>query len=504
MASRQPTRFGRINRTRRLRLGLISLGLAMVLASCSLIRRTAARYPAADLDTIYQGSQAGLDRNPVVLIHGFAGATLVRRSDGATAWGAFFTKDSMLPSSPDGLRAMALDIDSLGDTMEHSDLSEIPDDAHAVGLLESVRADARLVDINFKVYAELVEMVEDAGYSPCVEALAAEAASGDGPECFSFFYDWRQDNVGNAIKLGNFLEEARKRVEWRRSRLGSPPQRPIKFDIIAHSMGGLLARYFLRYGARDVLGTADPEITWSGAEHISRTVLISTPNFGAMRVLKEVILGRRYPVVKFEPAMLATWVSAYQLLPRRDHRLWLDDAGYPANVPVDDATFWRRNGWGGFAEDQEEYLGWIFPGEPDLETRKNRLESFMRIAFDRAGRLARALDKHPRSESPVPMILFAADAEPTLARAVLTHRKQAAWLRFGVDKPSLKSPGDGSVTRASALADERLLLGANRPFSSPIRWSQTIFLTDQHRTLLGNPTFQNNLLRILLETDPPA
>jgi pimeloyl-ACP methyl ester carboxylesterase len=482
-------------------LGLVCLAISVV--SCSMVRQAASRYPAADLDSIYENSQADLDLDPVILIHGFAGATLVRESDGATAWGAFFTKDSMLPSSPDGLTTIALDIDALAVPIDPSELQIIADDAKPVEMLETVRADAKVANINYNVYAALVDMVEEAGYETCIDDIENDSIQGSGPECFSFFYDWRQDNVGNAIKLGQFVDKARLKVTERRRQIETAPDRPIKFDIIAHSMGGLLTRYYLRYGTRDVLAEPDPPVTWAGAEHLSRVVLISTPNFGAMKVLKEVIAGQRYPVVKFEPAMLATWVSAYQLFPRPQHRLWYDENGYPSELEFADASFWRQNKWGGFAEGQDEYLQRIFPSARDSAERQDRLESFMEAAFTRARRLAKALDKHPESDPPVPMILFAADAEPTLARAVVAEKNGEVRLKFGVKNPRLKSPGDGSVTRASALADERLAGGAGNRFSSPIRWTQTIFLTDKHRTLLGNPTFQNNLLRILLETDTP-
>ena len=58
------------------------------------------------------------------------------------------------------------------------------------------------------------------------------------------------------------------------------------------------------------------------------------------------------------------------------------------------------------------------------------------------------------------------------------------------------------MTRASAVADERLLGGGSGFLSSPIPWNREVFLTDMHRTLLANTTFQNNLLHILLETPP--
>jgi pimeloyl-ACP methyl ester carboxylesterase len=373
-------------------------------------------------------------------------------------------------------------------------------------MLEAVHADAKIANISYNVYAALVEMVEKAGYGPCTDdfTLAENMSLPARPECFSFFYDWRQDNVGNAIRLGQFLEDARGAVLERRSELETPSARPVKFDLIAHSMGGLLTRYFLRYGPHDVLSQDDPLVAWGGAEHLGRVVLISTPNFGAMKVLKELITGQRFPMVKFEAAMLATWVSAYQLFPRQTHRLWLDDAGYPAELEFASGKFWRDNKWGGFADGQDKYLQWLFPSAATPVERQDLLESFMDAAFDRAARLARALDKHPESEPPVPLILFAADAEPTLARAVVAEKKGTIRLKFGVKKPELRSPGDGSVTRASALADERLAGAPADRFSSPVAWSQKIFLTDKHRTLLGNATFQNNLLHILLETDSPS
>jgi hypothetical protein len=100
------------------------------------------------------------------------------------------------------------------------------------------------------------------------------------------------------------------------------------------------------------------------------------------------------------------------------------------------------------------------------------------------------------------MILFAADATPTLARAeVSTSKNGQTVLRFG-DGKRLNSPGDGRVTRASALADERIAGGPSGWLRSPIPWAQAIFLTDAHMSVLGNPTFQNNLLHLLLERPP--
>ena len=54
------------------------------------------------------------------------------------------------------------------------------------------------------------------------------------------------------------------------------------------------------------------------------------------------------------------------------------------------------------------------------------------------------------------------------------------------------------------MADERLFGVASGFVSSPIPWDRQVFLTDMHMSFLGNPTFQNNLLHILLEEAPPG
>ena len=266
-----------------------------------------------------------------------------------------------------------------------------------------------------------------------------------------------------------------------------------------------MSRYFLRYGAKDVLQDPEPEITWAGAEYLDRLIAISTPNFGAMRVLKEMVTGRRYPVVKFEPAMIATWVSAYQMLPREELKVWLDPDGGDIDPDVHSAVTWAKNGWGPFAHGQDKFLTWLLPSESTSEGRQARILDFMEVAFERARRFFAAMDRHAEADCPADLVLFAADVQPTPARVVLMEKDGRQVLRFeNTKRLTLKAPGDGSVTRASAVADERLF-GEDVGFlSSPIPWDRKVFLTDMHLTLLGNTTFQNNLLHILLETPPDA
>ena len=480
---------------------LLGLALVMILPGCSLVRQQASRYPAADVQRIYATARANPERNPVILIHGFTGAKIVRTADGATVWGAFFTEDAPLPSSPDGLRAVALDIDGLTSPIHSEDLLHIRDDSHASEFLERAHAGAVVAKVSFGIYASMVKMVESAGYAPCrrVDQPAPSSAS---PACFTFFYDWRQDNVGNAIALGHFIDEAKRQVAANRTEYGSQRTDPVRFDILAHSMGGLITRYYLRYGAQDVLGETSPPITWAGAEDISRAILIATPNFGAMHALKELITGVKYPVVKYEQSLLATYVSLYQMLPREEHELWFDATGGLIPCSYMRADLWSDNQWGPFEEKQDRHLEVLFPDAETRAERVGRMAEFMDAAFERGRRFMAALDRHPETPPPTPLILFAADASPTLEHAVIAKDKNGRVIFQFKPRQKLNEPGDGRVTRVSALADERAVSDLRGWLSSPIPWTQTFFLTDSHTSMFGNPTFQNNLLHLLLDQPP--
>ncbi|RMH20125.1 MAG: hypothetical protein D6696_08865 [Acidobacteria bacterium] len=493
------------------RRAALLLLLVLLLAGCRTVRSVVARYPRPDIARIYAAARQNPERNPVIVIPGFAGSELVRQADGKIVWGAFFTKDALSYGREEGFRAFGLDVAALPARPRPEDLRHIDDDAEATAPLAQVRAEALVTDVSFDVYATLLNLLAGAGYR-LVPGSGAAAAGGEGaapadpaaPLVFTFAYDWRQDGVDNAIALGRFIGHAREQVREARRRAGLP-QQPVRFDVIAHSMGGLVARYYLRYGPRDVLGGAPPPITWAGSPDVERLIMVGTPNFGSMKVLRDLIQGRGHPVLpRIQAALAATLTSVYQMLPRPQHALlWLDEGGRPAAPPpLYDVATWMENGWGPFAEDQERFLAWLYPSL-DAAARRRHVAGFMAAALERGRRFHAALDQHPSSRPPTTLVLFAGDADATLERAVVLRRAGRLELVFdGPEELGLMGPGDGTVSRASALADERLAGGPAGWLRSPIPWDWTFFVSDRHTSFLRNPTFQNNLLHLLIEQPP--
>jgi pimeloyl-ACP methyl ester carboxylesterase len=66
--------------------------------------------------------------------------------------------------------------------------------------------------------------------------------------CLEFAYDLRLGCEENAARLAVYLA----------SLAESDGDPAFKADLVAHSMGGLIARYFILYGGENVLDQRDP------------------------------------------------------------------------------------------------------------------------------------------------------------------------------------------------------------------------------------------------------
>lgn len=141
------------------------------------------------------------------------------------------------------------------------------------------------------------------GYSRIVKHLKTrftlnEVSGGNPGNLLLFHYDWRLSNVASARKLS---EAASRELDRWRKYTGN---RDAKLVLICHSMGGLIARWFL-----EVLG---------GRELTRQLITIGTPYQGAIGALSTLVNGLPIglgPLSLNLTALVRSFPSIYQLLP---------------------------------------------------------------------------------------------------------------------------------------------------------------------------------------------
>mgnify|MGYP001224360211 CR=1 FL=1 len=185
-------------------------------------------------------------KNPIIVIPGIMGSKLVNQKTSEVAWVRLSeakSDDLSLPISPN--------------------LAANQDDLVATDIVDKVRISRFLPSIS--VYSELIDYLEKkAGYRRGNWEIPL---SNDDQDTFYIFaYDWRRDNVESAHLLIQKLERLK-------AKLKKPD---IKFDVLAHSMGGLITRYAAMYGTADLHEKPNP--TWAGAKHFEKIFMLGTPN----------------------------------------------------------------------------------------------------------------------------------------------------------------------------------------------------------------------------------
>ena len=429
---------------------------------------------------------ADADRNPLIVIPGVLGSRLVDGASQRVVWGEF-GGDGIDASSPDGARLLGLPM------AEGKSLRELADNVHVRGVLDALEIRVFGVPFEMNAYRDILVALGVGGYHE------AAGANGDhGPqshESFQFAYDWRRDTVENAARLHQFILGKKSEIEAaRRQRFGDAIS-PVKFDIVAHSMGGLLARYYLQYGDADLPADGTPpSVTWAGAKHVERVVLVGTPSAGAIdaveNLIKGVVFSQALP--RYQAAILGTMPGLYQLLPRSRQHPVLTDADRKS-VDIMEVQTWSRYRWGLLNPNQQYVLRQLLPNVPDPAQQQRIAFDHVKKCLDRAKAFQAALDVRTKPPEGTTVHLIAGDAYPTSAQL---------WVYpDGHVSVASQLPGDGRVTRASALMDERI--GDPAKWSprlvSPISWSSVNFLFTDHLGLTRDPAFTDNVLYLLLE-----
>ena len=472
----------------KVRASTVALLIAtLTLGACTL------RYKPADLGGLYnQATQhEGPERHAIIVIPGILGSRLEDSVTGQVAWGAF-SGGYARPNQPEGAKLLALPME------QGRALSQLRDDVEPTQVLDRIRVRLLGLPVQLKAYFQMIEVLGAGGYRDQTLGLSGAVDWGeDHFTCFQFPYDFRRDNVENAQRLHEFILEKQAYIREETKRRYGIDDPDIKFDIVAHSMGSLLARYFLRYGDADLPEDGSlPALTWAGSQYVDRAILVAPPNAGALEALLNLVEGRKFgpTLPRYRPSILGTFPSLYQLLPRSRHAavVWAE-GGEPVEDLLD-PELWSEMGWGLAAAAETESLAWLLPESPSPADRQAVALDHQRKSLDRARLFAAALDRPARPPSELDLMLVAGDAMDT--PAVIAVERSTGRLRI-----LKKGPGDGSVLRSSALMDERIGGTWQPKLQSPIGWTDTLMLFTNHLGLTKDRIFTDNVLYWLLE-DP--
>jgi len=455
---------------------LQALGASAATAGCTLL-------PANKLERRPRWFSPAETRPPVVFIHGAFGSRLRQRGTGEEIWPVGIT--DLLVSDYDEL-ACRLDPqtgDATGDDIEAFDLFD------DVGVVE--------------FYGSLVQMLTNVGGYR--RARPGAPIEGDSPRLYALLWDWRRDMVAAARQLDELIEQVRATHQ-------SPD---LKVDLVAHSSGGLVARYFLLHGAAS-LAECDPlRPSCAGAAKVDRAVAIGVPELGMARAAAALIEGEPIVLNRVGPEVLATSASTCQLLPHGENVWLLDAAGQPIVADACDPDTWRRFRMGIFDLQVRSRVRRRAGGGAEGRERLALLERGFERRLDYALRFRTAIRSAP-IPADVAYYTIGGDCRPTQARLLVetpdrnpevrVSPKDVRARRAALDYEQLMlEQGDGMVTRSSSACSASWPSNGSSPAAPAQDWRWQRYLCASHNKLVVNVDCQRALLRALSdEEDPPA
>lgn len=419
-------------------------------------------------------------KTPIIIIPGLTGSELVNKRTGSVVW---FQKsrakddDIRLPISP----VLARNRDNLvaGDIIRNVQLLKF--------LPET------------EIYEKLLASLEKrGGYRE--GKWEAPPAGGHQDTFYVFAYDWRRDNVENARLLVRKIDALKVRLKKPR----------LKFNIIAHSMGGLIARYAAMYGDRD-LPPGPPRPNWDGARNFKRIFLLGTPNEGSVKSFEAALNGFSYiggginlpfiqNISRFD---IFTLPSIYQLLPHRGTFRVYDENLQLLDIDLFDPKVWDMYDWN--VINDENFKKAFSPREV------RSAKAYFRTVLARAEKFHEALNANTRRSIPVSFYLIGGDCKETPDAVILYRdKKKNKWkTQFGAGaferengekvsaeevKKLIYALGDGVVSKRS-LAGETLAGNGKKAFL-PV--TSDVYLCEGHTKLVTSAAAQDKLFALLL------
>jgi len=425
---------------------IFSIGISGILIACSggvSLRELAASR------SVNQAS----DGPVVVFLPGTLASTLVDTETNDKIWG-LDNALSVDPREAAGLRRLSLPLDAVP-----SDVSAAPDSIVAVDVLR--RANERIlgIPISLSIYEDMLTGLVAAGLPETPPMAIPEL----GPSLTTFPYDWRRSIVDAAQALGKSLESRGEGAK--------------KVHLVGHSMGGVIALWYLMYGTASLDSAgAPPAVTWAGAEYVEQAILVGAPLRGAAVAVRNTVNGNTLagPLVPtLPPAMIASHPSTFELMPRGDV---LD--GTDASLMA--SATWREFGWGMSDPRQSENVRVLARGALDPMALAEARQSDL-IARGRA--FHRAADQPIDPPNGLSLTVIAGFGSDTLERVQIGANGELTEKAF--------ADGDGTVLLSSVL-------GGFEDAAEHPRKAVHYYEVEHSRMLSAPPVF-NKVLDLVLE-----
>lgn len=350
----------------------------------------------------------GKHQSAIIVVPGYYGTRLVRNSDEHLVW--ISASEALFGDQP-----LTLPVQGLGLT-QAIDLR--PD-----GILDHVPVIPYLYEVD--VYGALIDELRSKTHGDAT--------------VIPFTYDWRRDLLDSVKQLDARVQQIRK-----------DGIRDI--TLVAHSLGGLIVSYYLRYGTQEIASAVE---TWEGVAQVSTVVMAGVPFLGVMNSLRNMNYG---VTVKLNTSLLtaeaySSFPSSYYTLPLFEtDRLMTPNLDVRNNV-IRNPESWKQSGWG-LLNNTQNVSPHIIARRTEYTTlwlhRSKRFLALLRAPLERAA---------PRQ---VQLFYISAKGSPTLAKGIwLDHYGQGPdslyfdnvdpeRFQVTIDPAILYDDGDETVTVRSA------------------------------------------------------
>lgn len=477
--------------------------------------------------------QCAKKRNPVIIIPGIKGTRLKNIDNSDIVWGKWWQYVSF--------KIDDLELDfynkSLNDIKKETDykLFDVESNITPDGIFLRWRVfNIFHVDVYlFDIYEDLIDTLEKyGGFKKADYTLMYDKkgwlteivknADQHDPNLFIFSYDWRRDNVLNAVNLSKFISEVKDKYFVNRK---DGWDKNVKFNIIAHSMGGLIARFYVGYydhckeaqkdDATAIVYRSIENINPGGADQssINKVILLGTPNKGSIESLSSLTEGKNVETLSPDVCkmIIPTMPSGYQLLPQKTFGECfkpIQGQNGKGNKELYDSInkrslydfeVWKKLKLSAYGEE------WKSRNEikDDEEIRKLKAQCYIKRCLDRACEFSDALKRFDETctkrndegkEPAIPFIMMGGDCALTLKCGIIDDNNRLIVEEETIDKHVKEKvissyeyyePGDGVVTRESMVGAAHI---------------RSVFVCQDHSSLFKNETLKDNLLYELLVT----